>query len=245
MCGQVAKKLNPDKFRLYECGYPASIGPASGNRGVSLDTSVRQAVNDLAWFTAKSPNPVGIISYSLGGIAAMRFLEEIQSGKHRNADGSPLEVTFSMNIANPARNAGDSALGLGQGSGIHGGHGKLPAGTVNIELANGRDMITSCDRFSPVRRVSDGLSPFSWAEGARLGDIDAQLAIRNLQRDDWLSFINPARYPRAVEQLAGYLGSWGTPPRSQHTLYWCETMPGTNRTWTDWAADEINGRWGR
>lgn len=246
MCGNVVRKLNPAKFRVFECNYPATIGPVGGVRtSASLDTSVRIAVQDLAWQTRRSPNPVGVISYSLGGIATMRFLEDVARGVYRNEDNSPLEVAFAMNIANPARNAGDSVNNLGAGSGIHGGHGRLPVSTANYEIANAFDIICSCDRFSPVRRVSDGLSPFSFAEGARLGNVNAQLQIRNLQQQDRLSFVNPARYPRAIQQLAGYLGSWGNPPRSQHTLYSLETMPGTPGTWTDWAANEINRRWGQ
>lgn len=85
MCGAVARKLDPAKFRLLECNYPATVGPVGAGRGIPaypLDVSVDMAVAELAWMVRESPNRVGLISYSLGGIAATRLAEAGDSCKH-------------------------------------------------------------------------------------------------------------------------------------------------------------------
>lgn len=103
MTGLVAKKLDSRVFRVSACQYPATIGRVGAAPGAvpySLDDSVAIAVKDLAWQVRESPNPVGLISYSQGGIAAMRFAEAVARGEFRNANGSPLELAFHVGIAN-------------------------------------------------------------------------------------------------------------------------------------------------
>ena len=113
MCGLVARKLNVTKFSLSDCNYPATIGEIGrmpGQRAYPLDVSVDLGVADLAWQVRETKNRVGLISYSLGGIVVARFLEKVQRGELLNANGTKLDVAFAVNIANPARAKGDSAV---------------------------------------------------------------------------------------------------------------------------------------
>ena len=243
MCGLVATKLKFDKFQLSDCVYPATIGRvgASDGKGVPLDVSVAIGVADLARQTAASKNRVGLISYSLGGIIVSRFLEAVERGDFRNADGSKLDVAFAVNISNPSRAPGDSIVPA-PGFGLHSSHGKWPANTVVYELASPRDIICSADRFSPARHIAGALSPFAALEQRRTDPLADLWAMREA---DWFARFRPGRYTEAAIGLAGYLIPYGNPQRTQHTMYGIEKVPGTNVTWTDWAAAEINRGWGK
>ncbi|OZC62749.1 hypothetical protein CH276_14105 [Rhodococcus sp. 06-470-2] len=243
MCGLVTRKLNPQKFRLGEVDYPATIGRigASDGKGFPLDVCVDIGVRDLAWKVRNSPNRAGIISYSLGGIVVSRFLEGVERGDFRNANGTKLDVAFVVNIANPSRAPGDSIVPA-PGFGLHSSHGKWPAGTVVYELANPRDIICSTDRFSPARRIAAGLSPYAALE---LNESDPFKSIDALRSTDWLARLRGGSYTAAAAGLLGYLVPYGNPGRTQHTCYGVENVPGTNVTWTDWAAAEINRGWGK
>lgn len=243
MCGLVTRKLNPQKFRLGEVNYPATIGRigATDGRGVPMDQCVEIGVQDLARQVRNSPNRAGIISYSLGGIVASRFLERVERGEWLNENGSKLDVAFVVNISNPSRAPGDSIIPA-PGFGLHSSHGKWPASTVVYELASPRDIICSADRFSPARHIAGALSPFAALEQRRT---DPLADLRAMREADWFARFRPGRYTEAAIGLAGYLIPYGNPQRTQHTMYGIEKVPGTNVTWTDWAAAEINRGWGK
>ncbi|OZC80220.1 hypothetical protein CH274_13375 [Rhodococcus sp. 06-418-5] len=243
MCGLVTRKLNPEKFRLFDVNYPATIGRigASDGRGVPMDQCVEIGVQDLARQVLNSPNRAGIISYSLGGIVASRFLERVERGEWLNRNGSKLDIAFVVNIANPARAAGDSIVPA-PGFGLHSSHGKWPANTVVYELANPRDIICCADRFSPARRIAAGVSPYAALE---LNESDPFKRLDGLRSTDWLARLRGGSYTAAAAGLLGYLVPYGNPPRTQHTAYAVEHVPGTNVTWTDWAAAELNRGWGK
>ncbi|MBY4381847.1 hypothetical protein HQO24_10355 [Rhodococcus fascians] len=243
MCGLVARKLNPQKFQLSDVIYPATIGRigATDGRGVPMDQCVEIGVQDLARQVRNSPNRAGIISYSLGGIVASRFLERVERGEWLNPNGSKLDVAFVVNISNPSRAPGDSIVPA-PGFGLHSSHGKWPASTVVYELANPRDIICSADRFSPARRIAAGLSPYAALE---LNESDPFKSIDALRSTDWLARLRGGSYTAAAAGLLGYLVPYGNPGRTQHTCYGVENVPGTNVTWTDWAAAELNKGWGR
>lgn len=241
MCGAVARKLDPAKFRLFECNYPATIGPAGAGKGTPaypLDVSVDMAVAELAWMVRESPNPVGLISYSLGGIAATRFAEAVAAGKYRNANGSPLDLAFHLGISNPSRNAGDHVVPV-QGYGLHSSHGRFPSGMVNLELCHPKDIIGATPRFSPLRNITRGLSPYA---ALQLNESDPFRSLDALKSADWLARIREGSYLAASVGLMGYLLPHGYPPRTFHNGYAVEIMPGQSVTWTDWAAAELNRR---
>lgn len=243
MTGAVASRLDGDRFHFQECNYPATIGQVGAGDGIPaypLDVSVELGVKYLAWQVRKSPNRVGLISYSLGGIVAMRFLEGVAKGLYRNTDGSPLDVAFHVGIASPSRNEGDSVIPAPGLSGLHSSHGPLPAGMLNLELANPRDIITAAPRFSPARQIAGSLSPFAALE-ARQSDPFAD--IRRIQQADWLARFRPGRYLKAAIGLGEYLIPNPTTRTTSHTLYATALMPGQQVTWTDWAAREINRRY--
>ncbi|SNS57715.1 hypothetical protein [Rhodococcoides kyotonense] len=241
MTGVVAKQLNRASFRIFECNFPATIGNVGAGNGIGahpLDVSVELGVADLARQVRDSPNPVGLISYSLGGIVASRFLEGVALRRWTNPNGSPLEVAFHLGIANPARNAGDHVVPV-QGSGIHSSHGPFPRNTVNLELCDARDIIGATPRFSPLRNISRGLSPFA---ALQLNETDPFRSLDAVKSTDWLSWLRESSYLAAGAGLTAYLVPYGNPGRTPHTGYAMERMPGQNITWTDWAAQELNRR---
>lgn len=244
MCGAVARQLDPNHFDLYEIGYPATIGGVGkqpGQPGYPLDMSVQMGVDELATKIRATKYPAGIISYSLGGIVVARFLEAVARGELLNDNGKPLQVDFVVNIANPSRAPGDSVVPA-PGHGIHSAHGPWPAGTQVYELANPHDIICSADRFSPARKIAGALSPYAALE-ARKSDPITDL--RKIQAEDLLARFVPGRYTRAALGLAGYLVADPRTGLTQHNLYASQPMPGQHLTWTDWAAHELNRRYGR
>ncbi|MFC8182438.1 hypothetical protein ACFULT_26500 [Rhodococcus sp. NPDC057297] len=245
MTGAVAKKLDPNAFEFGECIYPATIGrigSGQGNPPVDLDRCVEIGVQDLARQVKASKYPAGLISYSLGGIVVSRFLERVEAGEWLNDNGSKLQVDFVVNIANPARAPGDSVIPVMNGYGLHSSHGRWPANTVVLELANPNDIICSAARFSPARKIAGALSPFSALE-QRKSDPFADL--RKIQSEDWWARLTPGRYVEAAIGLGGYLLPNPRTGTTEHTLYSTAPIPGSHLTWTDWAAAEINRRWAR
>ncbi|WP_431968930.1 hypothetical protein [Nocardia sp. bgisy134] len=238
MLRDVTKLLDPEKFTAFEPNWPASVGPAPDVWGPSLETSVRLGIAAGVRAIQDSPNVCGLLSYSLGGICASRILEGVRSGKYRNVDGSPLEIAFAVNIANPLRKAGQSVGNLCPPStyGLHGQRGAWPSLDVK-EYANPGDIITASPADSPLRVIDVGISPFSFVEGARFGNVTPLIF------DELLRFLlqNPQanldRYTKAVQGVIGYLTPW---PDGQHVLYSGHNMPGTNVLWTTHAADYLN-----
>lgn len=254
MTGAVAKKLNPAAFRFYECIYPATIGQigaAPGEPAVPMDACIDIAVEDLVRQTRLSPNRVGLISYSLGGIAVSRFLEAVEAGTYRmgdgrvldvrNANGSKLDVAFTVNIANPCRREGEHVVPV-SGSGLHSSHGKWPAEAAVYELADNRDIICAAPKYSPLRKIAGHLSPYSALEQ---NETDPFRSLDAVKSTDWLSRLREGSYIAAVAGLIGYLVPYGAPGRTTHTAYSVEQMPGSHLTWTDWAAEELNRRYAK
>ncbi|MEU2032025.1 hypothetical protein [Nocardia amamiensis] len=244
MLHEVAKLLDTDKFSCFEPEWPASVGPvpvgpAPNVWGPSLDTSVRLGTAAGVKAIQDSPNVCGLLSYSLGGICASRILEGVRSGKYKNIDGTPLEIAFAVNIANPLRRAGESVGNLCPAAtfGLHGQRGAWPASVAVREYANPGDIITAAPKDSPLRIIGVGISPFSFVEGARIGNVAPLIfaeLLEILQRDP---IGNLDRYSAAVRGVIGYLTPW---PHGQHVLYATKNMPGTNVRWTTHAAEYIN-----
>ncbi|MFF0612714.1 hypothetical protein ACFYUD_29020 [Nocardia tengchongensis] len=239
MLHDVTKLLDTHKFSSFEPDWPASIGPVPSQWGPSLNTSVRLGVAAGVRAIQDSPNVCGLLSYSLGGIVASTILQGMRAGIYTNVDGSPLEIAFVVNIANPMRRAGQSVGNLcpANTSGLHGQRGAWPVGIHVREYANPGDIITSSPGDSPLRAIDTAISPFSLVEGARIGNL-TQIVFNEL-----LEFLmqNPVanldRYETAVRGMIGYLTPW---PDGQHVLYSGHNMPGTNVLWTTHAADYLN-----
>ncbi|MFI5775689.1 hypothetical protein [Nocardia sp. NPDC051570] len=237
MLAAIADLLDPGSFRCFEPVWPASIGPDPAVWGPSLDTSVADGISAGVQAMQESTNVCGVLSYSLGGICASRILEGVQSGQYTNTDGSPLEIAFAVHIANPLRRAGDSVDDLCPPTtfGLHGQHGDWPAQVATREYANPDDIITASLADSPLRIIDVGISPFSFVEGARFGNV-SYLIFGELTR--WLvtdPVANLERYVQAVNGAVGLLTTGGP-----HVAYATQTMPGTNVVWTTHAAQYIN-----
>lgn len=240
MLADITGRLDVRRFRCREPEWPAVIGPAGSpdGWGVSLETSVAAGTRAGVSAIQESPEPCGLIGYSLGGIVVSRILEGVRSGEFVNTDGTPLDIAFAVNIANPLRRRGESVHDLCPGDtfGLHGEHGPWPDIDIQ-EYANPGDIITASRADSPLRLINDGIAPFSFVEGARIGDvgfrITAQLA--QLFADNPLQ--NFERFQRAFTGVVGYLTPW---PHGEHVLYSGMPMPGTDITWTTHAARHIN-----
>lgn len=238
MLREVTRLLDPQRFRCYEPDWPASIGPVPQVWGPSLETSVRVGVAAGIRAIRDSPNMCGLLSYSLGGICASRILEGVHRGEYTDTDGSPLEIAFTVNIANPLRRAGQSVGDLCPPStfGLHGQRGAWPAIDIQ-EYANPGDIITASPADSPLRIIDVGISPFSFLEGARFGDA-TPLIFAELLRFLLLNpLANTRRYAETVHGVIGYLTPW---PDGQHVLYSGHRMPGTDVLWTTHAAEYLN-----
>lgn len=239
--------LDADSFDFIQVVFPASIGPAGRGfvpEGVSLDTSVRVGVTNALHMARAINGPVAFAGYSLGALVVNQILFELNSYQVRGS----MEVAFAFNIANPGRLPGESLADV-CGQKTYGLHGKRQAGPTDIpviELANPRDMITSSDPLSPIRRISDAISPFSAVEGFRFGDLSEQLK-RQRGSQALLRFWNPAfwrRYAQALEDVYGYALERPTTEHSAYMTTMHNVLPGFgNGTWNEYAAIHINERY--
>ncbi|AFA72330.1 hypothetical protein GPOL_c12750 [Gordonia polyisoprenivorans VH2] len=94
--------------------------------------------------------------YSLGALVVGDFLAAQARGQCRDC-----EVLAVVNIANPARRAGQSYGLPSHGFGIDGQHAPWPTGVDVFEIANLVDGITSLPASSPWRQVADQIRTFS------------------------------------------------------------------------------------
>lgn len=230
---------HPDKFRCIEPTWPASIGPVGPADlhllGPSLDTTVAQGVEAGRRAIRDSPNVCGLLGYSLGAICTSRILEAVRQDRtgFRNANGTRLQIAFVVNLANPLRRRGDSVGNLCPPDrfGLHGEHGAWPALDVR-EYANPHDIITCSPANSPLRVINAGISPFSLIEGGRVGDVLTALA---------LLAASPIAGPLVFETLQGVISYLS--PHGDHVLYGEQHFPGSDRFWTQHAADYLIGRY--
>ncbi|MBH0774822.1 hypothetical protein [Nocardia bovistercoris] len=239
MLRDVTKLLDPMRFTAFEPNWPASVGPTPDLWGPSLDTSVRKGVAAGVKAIQDSPNVCALLSYSLGSICASKILEGVRAGTYTNTDGSPLEIAFAVSIADPLRKAGDSVGNLCPPTtfGLHGQHGPWPEDIPTRAYANPGDVITAAPANSPLRIIDVGISPFSFVEGARIGNVGPLIfaeLLRFLMSDP---AANLNRYTQAVQGVIGYLTPW---PDGQHVRYSGHDMPGTDVLWTTHAAEYIN-----
>lgn len=236
----VTDLLPADSFGCFEPDWPASVGPDPNLWGPSLDTSVRLGIAAGVQAIQESPNVCGLLSYSLGGICASRILEGAASGQYTNTDGSPLEIAFAVFVANPLRKAGDSVNDLCPAAtfGLHGQHGAWPATVAIREYANPGDIITASPADSPLHIIDIGISPFSFVEGARVGNAGYLIFAQLLEFLMLDPVANLERFAAAVNGVIGYLTPY---PNGQHVLYPAQKMPSTDTTWTTAAADYIIG----
>ncbi|WP_067904987.1 hypothetical protein [Nocardia vaccinii] len=238
MLASITDLLPTSSFSFFEPDWPASVGPDPNLWGSSLDTSVRLGTAAGVQAIQQSPNICGLLSYSLGGICASRILEGVAAGQYTNTDGSPLEIAFAVFVANPLRKAGDSVNNLCPPTtfGLHGQRGTWPARVATREYANPGDIITASPADSPLRVIDVGISPFSFVEGARIGDIGYLIFAQLLDFLRLNPLNNLQRYGEAVNGVIGYLTPY---PQGQHVLYSAQNMPGTDTPWTTAAADYI------
>lgn len=78
----------------------------------------------------------------------------------------------------------------------------------------------------------------------QLSEADPFRSLDAVRSTDWLSWLREGSYIAAAAGLIGYLVPYGNPRRTCHTAYSIESMPGQDVTWADWAAEELNRRFG-
>jgi hypothetical protein len=176
MLSFVTRKLDPARHRMLDdCDYPASVGVANERGdifGPSETDSVKAGITNLVALIRSTPNLVGLLGYSLGGVVVSRFLEAKAQGLYEDC-----EIAWAGFVANPNRAPGES-IDLGSiGYGINGAHGPWPS-LPTFTAANPADGITSCPAHSPLRAMADTMSAFSFAA---LGGWSMNLVARLLE----------------------------------------------------------------
>lgn len=115
------------------------------------------------------------------------------------------------------------------------GHGILGQREVHgcwfWEVANPHDVITSCPAGSPLRTFGDVTSTFSVSDSVVWPHLLLQTVFQRWWEEpftDWSGVIN---------SITGYMLPY---PFGQHTGYDHMIMPGTQVTYLDWLANELN-----
>ena len=188
--------------------YPASIAcfnPTGNISGPSEAESRTQGVAALAAAIRATPYNTVISGYSLGALVVSDFLDAKAKGQYADC-----EVAAVVNIANPARAAGQSYGLPSVGFGLDGQHDPWPAGIDVYEIANMSDAITSAPWDSPWRQTADDIRRFNIAlqgVGAYFADKIAYLDGQKVAQAqaNWLSLEFWQAYAAASSQLAGYL----------------------------------------
>ena len=106
-----------------------------------------------------------------------------------------------------------------------------------LEYANPVDIITSATADSPLRLIDVGVSPFSFVEGARVGNLGYQINVQLAQLFARDPLQNLQRFQIAFAGVMGYLTPF---PDGEHVRYSGRNMPGSHLTWTRHAARHIN-----
>jgi hypothetical protein len=228
-----------DSFNFYEPDWEAHVGPAGGDPyGHSLATCVAAGVAKGAEACAAAENPVALMGYSLGGIVASELLEGIENGTYTNFDGSPIEVAFMLNISNPLRRRGE-AVGYQIRPDLFGLHGERAESDAPVfEIVNPNDCITATAGNSPLRIVNDAITPFSFVEGWKLGDVNAAIQrMKDLEvGQNWWDAAWWQKYSDAFRGAVGYALPF---PWGDHVSYSIAKVPGSSLTYTQYAADLI------
>lgn len=218
-----------------ELPWAASYGPVNA-QGDPLGWSYAESVGDgmrlteteVAELVAADPGArIVLVGYSggaalVGNWAASRWLHYPQ-------------VKAVVLVADPQA-PGGSRWGVA---------GRRPI-TANGYLAwvtNPKDVICSCPSDSPIRTIADQSAAMSLGD-PRAWTLDL---IDRLNRGRWQAIkSNPwdvvrivARYQRAVDDVAGYLG---VGRRSEHTLYNHDRPYPNGNTWLQQAAAELRRR---
>lgn len=188
--------------------YPASIAcfnPVGDISGPSAAESRAQGVAALAAAIRATPHNTVISGYSLGALVVSDFLEAKARGQYADC-----EVAACVNIANPARAAGQSYGLPSVGFGLDGQHGSWPAGIDVCEIANMNDAITSAPWDSPWRRTADSIRDFNVSiQGTeaffadKIARLDGEKTAQ--AQANWLSIEFWQAYAAAPGQLWGYL----------------------------------------
>ena len=206
----VTRQLDPAKYTFgLDLPYPASLGsfnPEASLVGNSEFESVVVGVANLADAIRKAPNPVGLLAYSLGAEVVSTLLVMMQQGKLHG-----LEVAWAAMIADPLRAEGESIDGPDSvvGEGINGPHEPYPPNVQVFHVANKLDGITCCPLGSPLRRLADDASNFTFANLSWSRGLADRLLRQRWQHVDWVQWLHPfltwRDYQAAADLMYGYL----------------------------------------
>ncbi|AKJ72614.1 endolysin [Gordonia phage GMA2] len=138
--------------RVVRVDYPAAIGPANiMNDPLNFENSAkhsREAAKKTLAQLIRSTSDVPILAgYSLGAWALSEFLEELAQGKHRNMDGTLLQVKSAILVANPRR----GRVRKNGPYGIAGAHKPYPKNLRYVDIATPMDVIPLCPADSSLR----------------------------------------------------------------------------------------------
>lgn len=228
------------EFSFFEPNWDAVVGPVGGDfHGSSLLTSVSRGVEAGAEAARQADNIIGLMGYSLGAIVASRLLEKFESGEITNEDGSPIQVAFMLNISNPVRRRGEFQ-GTGIRPDLYGLHGERAEtyDTPVYEYVNPNDCITATAANSPLRIINDAISPFSFVEGARLGDVTEAID-RMKEAELGKNWWDAAWWQKYADATRGAIGYALPFPWGDHVSYPIAKVPGSELTYTQHAIETI------
>lgn len=258
MLSFITQKLDPDYYLPGRwVGYPASYGDP-----MPYETSVEEALNNLdpvvqAALTAGEQ--VVLLGYSQGASVVRRYLSALAAGEYGDPDSYYGDILGAACVADPYRPEG-VALGYEPGGyGIAGETGIWEDGFL-LEVAASRDPICAAQYNSLLRTVAD-LSGFmstdirnlqGWMKAMMKTIQDRGWQNANL---DWGQFwLVGQRVNEAIDMAGGYLPRieyktlpWlppivVNPGGGRHTCYGVERMPGSQYTYCEMLALELNDR---
>lgn len=216
MLAEVTKHLDDTMFDPIWIPWISEYGPAPKWDGISYDKSVSIGENQVR----KAMDVYGDSSYILLGYSG---------GAHiagNVADNNPRVLGVGL-IADPMR---QRSLYTRDAYGILGE--RVIHGTYQFPIANPWDIITACPTGSPLRTLGDVTKDFSISEVPAWGRDLHDMVWQEWWKEPFLDWAS------VVTGLAGYLAPY---PWSQHTGYDHMIVPGTDLTYCQYLAQQLNG----
>ena len=257
MLSFVTNSLDPQYFNTaWWVGYPSAYGvpmsfEASVDAGLdALDAKVQAALT--------AGNKVVLLGYSQGAVIVRRYLAALAEGEYGDAENYTDLIVGAACVADPYRDQGNYI-----GAVDPGGYGL--AGTTTfwqdgylLEAAAERDPITAAPADSMLRIIAD-LTRFMSIDMRKVHEWFADM-IKTIRDDGWQKanldwgqfWVTGQRVQNAIDLAGGYfpLRKYKTMPwlpeivinpgGGRHTCYATERVPGSNLTYCEMLAFEIN-----
>lgn len=255
----VTRHLDPEYFNTARwVGYPALYaGDLSYEQSLAVGVEAMKAA--VTEETAVKGNHVILLGYSQSAVVVRRLLAEAKTGKFGDPTWNAEWIKAAGLVADPVRPKG-VALEYDPHPGWYGVAGTEPVwdAVPLLEMAAHRDPISSVPDNSLIRSLADFSGFFGFNQAALdrwVQDMIAKVKSKGWQNAnlDWRQFwLVGQRVNEAVDALGGYLPrqevrfsrflppSIVNPGGGRHTCYNIERMPGSQYTYCERLALELN-----